>query len=248
MAVSGDYLTPRNDWVRYFEKPPLVYWLTAASLKAFGTNELAVRLQAAGFSAAQVGITAALGEAIFGVTAGLLAALALALSPLFFVFARFATPDPALAFFFTTALACFYRASVTPSFKRGSGRRWMLLASAALALGDSNQRTSRIAPRGRDRTGLADRRRPHPRRAPDARGYPAPSVYLAIALPWFVIVAERNPGFLTFFIIHEHLHRYLANAEHGWGPVVLYSGRDRRKLAMVLFRSARPHRLFRLGR
>src|SRR5271170_5001296 len=83
MVVSGDYVTPRNDWVRYFEKPPLVYWLTAASLKVFGTNELAVRTQAALFSAGQVCLTEALGETLFGVTTGLLGALVLALSPLF---------------------------------------------------------------------------------------------------------------------------------------------------------------------
>ena len=72
MVVSGDYVTPRNDWVRYFEKPPLVYWLTAASLKVFGTNELAVRAQAAIFSAGQVGLTEALGETLFGIATGLL--------------------------------------------------------------------------------------------------------------------------------------------------------------------------------
>src|ERR1700760_4875595 len=55
MVVSGDYITPRNDWVRYFEKPPLVYWLTAASLKLLGTNEFAARFQAAAFSTVQVG-------------------------------------------------------------------------------------------------------------------------------------------------------------------------------------------------
>lgn len=43
-------------------------------------------------------------------------------------------------------------------------------------------------------------------------------VYLALALPWFVVAAHRNPDFLRFYIIHEHLHRYLANTEHGWGP------------------------------
>jgi 4-amino-4-deoxy-L-arabinose transferase-like glycosyltransferase len=217
MVASGDYATPRNDWVRYFEKPPLVYWLTAASLQALGTNEFAVRLQTACFSAAQVGITAALGEAIFGVTAGLLAALALALSPLFFVFARFATPDPALAFFFTTALACFYRASVAPSFNRESGRRWMLLASAALALATMTKGPVALLLAG----AIALAWLITEGRIRDAIRMPwlaCAAIYLAIALPWFLIVAKRNPGFLSFFIVHEHLHRYLANAEHGWGP------------------------------
>ncbi|HYL58529.1 MAG TPA: hypothetical protein VEU51_06630, partial [Candidatus Acidoferrales bacterium] len=43
-------------------------------------------------------------------------------------------------------------------------------------------------------------------------------VYLAIAVPWFIMVESRHPGFLQFFFIHEHLSRYLSSREHGWGP------------------------------
>src|ERR1700684_2976780 len=47
MVVSGDYVTPRDDFELYFEKPPLVYWANAASIKVFGGNEFAVRLSGA---------------------------------------------------------------------------------------------------------------------------------------------------------------------------------------------------------
>jgi 4-amino-4-deoxy-L-arabinose transferase-like glycosyltransferase len=217
MALNDDYVTPSNDWVRYFEKPPLVYWLTAASLKVLGTNEFAVRCQAAVFSAGEVGITEALGEVLFGATAGLLAALALALSPLFFAFARFATPDPLLAFFFTAALAAFYAAAAAPSFATGIGRRWMLIASAMLALGTlSKGPVALLLPGAIALAWLISEGR-----ICDSLRIPWLScaiVYLAIASPWFIIAACRNPDFLTFYIIHEHLHRYLANTEHGWGP------------------------------
>jgi 4-amino-4-deoxy-L-arabinose transferase-like glycosyltransferase len=111
MVVSGDYVTPRDDLELYFEKPPLVYWANAVSIKVFGVNEFAVRLPAALFSIGQVVVTAALAEVMLGATAGLFAALALSLSPLFFGFARFATLDPALAFFLTAGLAAFYAAA-----------------------------------------------------------------------------------------------------------------------------------------
>src|ERR1700692_620771 len=83
MVVSGDYVTPRDDFELYFEKPPLVYWANAASINIFGVNEFAVRLPAALFSVGQIVITAALADAMFGATAGFFAALVLALSPLF---------------------------------------------------------------------------------------------------------------------------------------------------------------------
>src|SRR2546423_4010100 len=44
MAESGDWVTPRLNGIKYFEKPPLQYWATAAALEVFGTNELAARL------------------------------------------------------------------------------------------------------------------------------------------------------------------------------------------------------------
>src|SRR5689334_23782621 len=51
MVASGDWVTPRLDGIKYFEKPPLQYWATAAAYEALGTNEAASRLYtwAAGF-------------------------------------------------------------------------------------------------------------------------------------------------------------------------------------------------------
>jgi len=42
--------------------------------------------------------------------------------------------------------------------------------------------------------------------------------YTAIVVPWFAIVQVRNPAFLRFFFIHEHLERYTHLQEHAWGP------------------------------
>src|ERR1700724_3870464 len=105
MVVSGDYVTPRDDFELYFEKPPLVYWAEAAAIQIFGVNEFAVRLPSELFSVGQVVVTAALAETIFEGLTGFFSALALALMPLFYGFAKFATLDPALAFFLTAALA-----------------------------------------------------------------------------------------------------------------------------------------------
>ena len=43
-------------------------------------------------------------------------------------------------------------------------------------------------------------------------------IYCAIVAPWFFLMEMRNPGFLNFFFIHEHLQRYVSSNEHGWGP------------------------------
>lgn len=56
MLASGDWVVPRLNGLRYFEKPPLGYWLNAASIWLFGQNAFAVRLP----SAISVGLTALL--------------------------------------------------------------------------------------------------------------------------------------------------------------------------------------------
>jgi len=217
MLLTRDYITPRNNYVRYFEKPPLVYWATAASLRIFGRNEFGVRLQAAIASVGQVAVTEALGERMFGVAAGVLAALVLGLSPLFFGFARFATPDPALAFFLTAAMACFYAGARRPQLGGVAERRWMLAATAMLALGTLTKGPVALLLGGAIGLGWLVLEG----RARDAVRLPwlgCGAIYAAIALPWFIAVAQRNQGFLRFFFIHEHLQRYLADTEHGWGP------------------------------
>ena len=217
MYLSADYVTPRDDFVRYFEKPPLVYWAETASIAIFGAHEFAIRLPAALFSVGQVVLTAAIAEVMFGAAPAILAAIALALSPLFFGFARFATLDPALAFFMTAALGAFYLAARTTDFGVGAGRRWFLASAAMLALGTLAK--GPVAPVLCGTIALIwilfERRAAEILRMPWLF---AILIYLAIAAPWFVLAAHRNPDFLHFFFIHEHVQRYLENTEHGWGP------------------------------
>src|SRR3954447_15559875 len=47
MVASGDWVTPRLNGIKYFEKPPLQYWGSAVSLAAFGNEEFAARLYVA---------------------------------------------------------------------------------------------------------------------------------------------------------------------------------------------------------
>jgi 4-amino-4-deoxy-L-arabinose transferase-like glycosyltransferase len=217
MVLAHDYVTPRDDWVRYFEKPPLSYWATALSVRLLGANEFAVRLPAALSSAAEVVATAALGEAMLGAAAGLAAAMVLALCPLVFGFARFATLDPALAFFITAALGAFWSAARAPGFDSTAGRRWFLLSAALAAAGTLTKGPVALVLTGAVGFAwmLAQGRAREMLRMP---WLGAIAIYAAIAAPWFVLAARRNPEFLRFFFIHEHVERYLANAEHGWGP------------------------------
>ena len=38
MAASGDWVTPRLNGFKYFEKPPLQYWASAASFRSWANS------------------------------------------------------------------------------------------------------------------------------------------------------------------------------------------------------------------
>jgi 4-amino-4-deoxy-L-arabinose transferase-like glycosyltransferase len=217
MVMSGDYITPRDNYVRYFEKPPLVYWAESAAIHLLGPTELAVRLPAALVTIAEVATACVIGEAMFGAAAGFVGAIALALCPLVFAFGRFATLDPALAFFLTAAIGAFYLAALSEDFGGGAGRIWMLVAAAMLALGTLAKGPVALMLGGA--IALAWILLEH--RGPEIRRMPLVScavVYAAITTPWFVLAESHNPGFIHFFFVHEHLQRFVSSHEHGWGP------------------------------
>ncbi|MEK7867008.1 MAG: glycosyltransferase family 39 protein, partial [Planctomycetota bacterium] len=74
MSDSGDWVVPRYNGSPHLEKPPLTYWLAAASIRLLGKTELAVRLPVLLAAIGLVLATAWLGAALFGARTGLLAA------------------------------------------------------------------------------------------------------------------------------------------------------------------------------
>lgn len=214
MLISGDYVTPRDDWVRYFEKPPLVYWATAGMIRLMGPSELAVRLPVALCSVGEVVVTMLLAEAMFGVPAGLWAALCLALSPLVFGFGRFLTLDPPLAFFITATLASFWFAA--SDLRSARGRRWLYLGAVLVALGTLTKGPVALVLAGAIAVLylLIEGRWRDLGAIPWLRWF---TIYLLITVPWFVLVEYRNPGFLRYFFVHEHVERYTESKEHAQG-------------------------------
>jgi len=215
MLVTGDWVTPRLDGLKYFEKPPLQYWLTAASFKAFELDEWTARLPGAVAGFATVVVVAATGAALAGAAAGLYAGLVLAGSVWLFGISHLVTLDALLTFWLTLSLCAFLRAQharASPSHVK----RWMLLAYAAAAAGLLTK-------------GLVALLIPFATlvlytlvtrdRGPWRRLHPASGLALlvAIAAPWFVLVSLRNPEFARFFFIHEHFERFLTTEHHRVG-------------------------------
>jgi 4-amino-4-deoxy-L-arabinose transferase-like glycosyltransferase len=116
MFASGDYISTRLCGCLWFEKPVLLYWLSAAGYHLFGINELAARLPSALAALATVVLLYAVLRRFALPRLALAAPLVLATSGIFLAYARVATPDMVLAAAITAALLSALL------FTRASGR------------------------------------------------------------------------------------------------------------------------------
>src|ERR1700688_5152323 len=93
MLQRNDFVVMYMDGVRYLIRPPMHFWLVAASYKLLGESEFATRLP---LSLAVVGIvllTFEFGRRFFGKRVGLYGALVIATSVGMFIFTRNMIPE-----------------------------------------------------------------------------------------------------------------------------------------------------------
>ncbi len=214
MIESGDWVTPRLNYVKYFEKPPLLYWLVGSSFVLLGQSEGAARLVPALAGIATLLVTYALGCAMLGRRAALIGGALLATSPLFFVLSQVLVIDMLLTACTTATLAALWAAHRAQ--RKGP---WTVEVAAAAALGVlAKGPVALVLPGAIAVAFLALRRDLATLRA---LLRPAPiAAFAAIALPWFVLVSLRNPEFPEFFFVREHLQRFATDrVGHPEGPL-----------------------------
>src|SRR5882757_1629061 len=115
MMQRHDYVTPYINGIRFFDKPPLLYWMAAGSMHVFGTHDWAARLPLALAVLALLLAVYALGIRLFAAISptaspdrgGFYAALALATSIGPYLYPRFYIPDILLALWMTLAVHLF---------------------------------------------------------------------------------------------------------------------------------------------
>ena len=273
MIELHDWVTPHLNYVKYFEKPPFVYWLTAINFELFGMSEFVARLWPALFGLIGIMTAYVLGRSMYGVWTGYAAAALLAATPLYFGLSQILILDMPLATLMTVGLAAFwfaYNRGRAPHSVERCGR------GSPLPLGEGQGEGNSAPSRTMRRQGLllvlyVATAFGVLTKGPVAAVLIGGSIvlflilqrdlralrwllspvgivaFLAITLPWFVLVSRRNPEFLDFFVVDEHLKRFLAPSEHQhglwfffpivWGGILPWS-------AFVLFA---PGMLRRLG-
>lgn len=194
MVATGDWVTPRLNGFRYFEKPPLQYWSTAAFFSVLGEKDWVARLWTALTGFAGILLVLYAGNRLWGPPAGSYAAAVLAGSPLYVLLGQVNTLDMGVSVFLAAALVAFLLGrmlwfwAACAAAVLSKGLIGIVLPGAALFCYLLLKRDWKLIGRMRPIAG--------------------PLVFLAISAPWFVAVSAANPQFLHFFFIQEHFQRF----------------------------------------
>ena len=216
-AEAAKEMLQRHDWVtlyvngiRYLEKAPLMYWGVATSYTLFGISEWSTRLPLMLGVLAMILATYGLGRWTFGSEGGFDSALVLATALGPFLFTRFLIPDVPVGLWLTLTFWLFL-----VSLEQTKPSRWICWGLAAVCALNVHTKglIGLVFPAGA--IGLYLLLTGNLRLLFKLRLFSSSLVFLAIAAPWHILAALRNPpqgnvrGFLWFYFVNEHILRFL---------------------------------------
>jgi 4-amino-4-deoxy-L-arabinose transferase-like glycosyltransferase len=219
MLARHDWVTPVLNGTAWLEKPVLYYWGAMISYSILGVHDWASRVPTAVMATGMVLAVYAFMRR-FRPGSQLDAALIVASLAGVIGFARAASTDMPLTAMFTIGMLGWYAWYETRQ-KRYLCGFYVFMALATLAKGP-------VAPflAGLIIAAFALLRREW-RMIVQTLWIPGILLYLAVSLPWFVLVQRANPQFVHVFIFEHNLERYSTNMfrhrQPFWyfGPVLL---------------------------
>lgn len=200
MYQSGDPIVPTRLGQVYLDKPPLLYWLTAAGFRLWGVGPFWVHFLPALLAWATLLATYLLGAPLVGRRAAWSGGVLLLMSIGFLLSGRFLFMDTLLTLCTTISLLAGFSASSGAALRPGL---W-ILAALTCGLG--------ILTKGPVAAALCV----PPLLASDwltgrTRSLRAWALFAAtaaaVAVPWFVAIELRQPGFLAEYIYMHHFQR-----------------------------------------
>ncbi len=220
MMRSGDWLLPTLNGLPYFHKPPLFYWITAASMSLFGVNDWAAR--AAPLLGAWAGAMAMFlfMRRWWGERLARTVLVALLGQPMFYIGAQFANLDMLVAGCITVTVLLLAQAVLC--FETGRiDRRALAGAYAAAALGVlAKGLIGAVLPALVVGLWLLLGRRWATLRS--LVWWPGLLLFSLIAGPWFLAMESRFPGFFNYFFVVQQFKRFAAGGYNNVQPFWFY--------------------------
>ncbi|SAL65251.1 dolichyl-phosphate-mannose-protein mannosyltransferase family protein [Caballeronia terrestris] len=207
MFVTGDWITPRYNGYKYFEKPPLQTWANALTFAWFGIGEWQARFYTALTGFAGVLLIGYTGARVFNGVTGFCAAVALASAPYWSLMSHFNALDMGLSFWMELTL-CALLLAQRPNLPTREVRLWMWLCWAGMAAALLSKGLVGIILPGAVLVLYTVITRDW---ALWKRLYIGSGLimFLIVAAPWFILVQLKNPEFFNFFFIVQQFKRYL---------------------------------------
>ena len=210
MVLGNDWVTIYTNGIRYMEKAPFLYWSLAVSYKIFGIGEWSAHLPLMLTVLALVLATYVLGRHVYGEAGGLYAGVALVTSLGIYIYTRFLIPEVMIALWLTLGYYFFLR-----TLEEERPTRFVCWGFAAICALNvlTKGLIGLVFPAGA--IGLFLLLTRDLRRLLMLRLVSSSLVFLAIAAPWHVLAAVRNPAqgqapsFLWLYFVNEHLMRFL---------------------------------------
>jgi len=221
MLESGDFITPRLNYVKYFEKPLFFYWSVAGSMALFGQEEWAVRIVPALAGFLTILLIMVLGKRFFGTRTGVMAGWVYLTSLVPLILARLPIIDGLFSLFLTATWGAWWLGYAAPA---GHMKRiWFCAAWACMGLACMTKGIAAIALTGLIIFAFIIVRRDF--RALRAMAWlPGLLIFALIVLPWHLAVSSRNPEFAHFYFVVQHFGR-LVSEEHSrpvWYFLVIF--------------------------
>jgi 4-amino-4-deoxy-L-arabinose transferase-like glycosyltransferase len=219
MLQRNDFVVMYMDGVRYLIRPPMHFWMVAASYKLLGESEFATRLPLGLAMVGLVLLTFEFGRRFFGQRAGLYGALAVATSVGMFIFTRNMIPEAIYALAFEGIFYLFLR-SWTGSLNPRVGY-WGAAALCGIAV-LTRALIGLLFPAAAIVAFITMTRGWH--RWRELRLFSSSAIFLAISAPWHILAGLRTPDFFWAYFINEHINRALGTRlPHDYGAVPLWA-------------------------
>jgi 4-amino-4-deoxy-L-arabinose transferase-like glycosyltransferase len=206
MAFSGDWITPRLFGVGWFEKPALIFWMTAAGFRLGLSQDLAPRLPVAILSVTFLCFYYWLLKREFGPKAALYSSLLLGTSAWWVAFSQSGVPDLPVAALFSAAILL-----ALPWINHGdrSHLPWSAALLGLAVLAKSLVPLALLVPV----VWFARKR------LTDLLQARVLFTFLAIALPWHIACYARNgmPFLHTLFVQHQYGRMTSTELQHVQG-------------------------------
>lgn len=207
MVATRDYITPHVNGVIFLDKPILYYWLQAISLQLFGLSEWAIRFFPALFGLLGILLTYLLGRQLFNRETGLIAAIILGTTPLYFGGAHYANLDLEVAVLISAALLSFITAMNSQGRFISLALIYFAYCFAALAFLTKGLIGIAFPIMIISTWIILSGRWDCLKKMRLVSGL---SLFMLIVLPWYILVERANPTFLHYFFINQQAMRFLS--------------------------------------